>query len=151
MYLKPYEKLSQFWQRSSSDVPVHGYRESEVAALETKYGVTLPADFRDYLLFACPSEHNYDENAGDWWPLADIKSIPEEYKHRISDKEIEGEGASCLFFADYMIWCWAWAICCAEGPYYGRVVVIDGLNDRFSAYSFSAFVNAHIAAKSYLA
>ena len=50
----------------------------------------------------------------------------------------------CLFFADYMAWCWAWIICCEEGEDHGRVAVI-GAGDRRVADSFTDFVKAHIA------
>ncbi|MBQ1497868.1 MAG: hypothetical protein IIZ38_06105 [Sphingomonas sp.] len=50
----------------------------------------------------------------------------------------------CLFFADYMAWCWAWIICCEEGEDHGRVAVI-GAGDRRVADSFTDFVKAHVA------
>jgi hypothetical protein len=48
------------------------------------------------------------------------------------------------FFADYLIWCWAWAIVCGDDENRGRVVVISG-HDRFVADSFAQFVDLHIS------
>ena len=56
---------------------------------------------------------------------------------------IAKDAAKYLFFADYAIWCWAWAIACGEDENHGRVVVISG-QDRFVANSFAQFVDLYI-------
>jgi hypothetical protein len=73
-----------------------------------------------------------------------VKNIPDEYEHEVDNPQIADEAASYLFFADYMIWCWAWAVCCSEGPNRGKVALIGGSPDRFVANSFSEFIDEYL-------
>ena len=78
-----------------------------------------------------------------WWSVDHVRNISDEYQHPISDAELAAEAASYLFFADYMIWSWAWAICCGDGPNRGKIAVISS-PDRFVASSFSEFVDGYL-------
>lgn len=80
-----------------------------------------------------------DNDYVDWWPIDRIKNIPDEYEHDIGNPEIANSASKYLIFADYLIWCWAWAICCDSGPHYGKIAVIGG-NGKFVADSFEEFV-----------
>jgi len=63
----------------------------------------------------------------------------------VSNSQIAGSQAQYLFFADYCIWCWAWAIACTNDGNRGKVAVIGGAPDRFVADSFSDFVQKYLA------
>jgi hypothetical protein len=76
--------------------------------------VQLPNDFREYLLESCPLDDNWDQEATYWWPVDRIRNIPEEYKHEIKNALVARDASTYLFFADYMIWCWARAIECGD-------------------------------------
>jgi hypothetical protein len=78
-----------------------------------------------------------------WWSLDRIKNVANEYEHPIRNAVIARDAAKYLFFADYSIWCWAWAIACGDDENWGRVVVISG-NDRIVADSFAQFVDRYI-------
>jgi hypothetical protein len=110
----------------------------QVEALELRYSVRLPDDFKAYLLAGAPAEYLWDHDCN-WWPVQRIKNIPDEYEHSIGDAAIAAEANAYLFFADYLVWSWAWAICCSDGPNRGKVAIIDGVQDRFVADSFSDF------------
>jgi hypothetical protein len=77
-----------------------------------------------------------------WWPLDRIKNIPEEYAHEIKNDRVARDASRYLFFADYMIWCWAWAIACGDNEDRGRIVVV-GASDVFVADSFAQFVDRY--------
>lgn len=47
---KPYEQLRKYWASVESGAETPTRTEAEIAALEARYDVRLPADFRDYLL-----------------------------------------------------------------------------------------------------
>jgi hypothetical protein len=149
--LKPYEKLQKFWQLSDAQVAESGASETEIEGLEQKYSIRLPSDFRDYLRHSCPKdeEAGYDD-ATSWWHLSRIRNIPEEYEHAITDPIIARDSAKYLFFADYAIWCWAWAICCDNGENRGRVAVISG-RDRLVADSFTEFAVSYVTDQKRLA
>ena len=141
--LKPYERLRKHWDVTKAGVETISHEESEVGALEARYGLRLPDDFRDYLLHSCPRGEwtEWDESLIIWWGLSKIRNIPEEYDHwtTIKNPNVLADAAKYLFFADYCIWCWAWAIDCGEGANRGRIAAIGG-GDRFVADSFAEFV-----------
>jgi hypothetical protein len=115
-------------------------REARIAGIEARYALILPEDFRDYLLGACPDEDHYDAEDTTWWGLDQIRSLPEEYPHAVT-----GELAWCavnkyLVFADFLVWCWAWAINCGDDEHRGKVAIIGGNPDRFVAGSFRDFL-----------
>jgi len=145
--LKPYQKLQDFWRRTKSDITYRPTSEDAVSAIEHEYSIYLPAQFREYLLKSCPFGSGLDDSYTDWWSLERISSVAEEYKgweKRLKNNDVLEYPHSYLFFADYSIWCWAWAICCKQGPNYGRVVQIDKIDDHFVANDFSQFVNEYI-------
>ena len=107
-------------------------------------GVALPDDFRAYLLDESPAVEFMDDYNATWWPIDRIKSIPDEFKDGSNAPGIADEAERYLFFADYLIWSYAWAICCAPGDDFGRVAVIGAPPDRFVADSFSEFVGLYI-------
>ncbi len=120
-------------------------RESAVRKVEQDYGLTLPDDFRDYLLFASPVEQAWDKEMVIWWPIERLRPIPEEYHHPIDAPEVAETAAQWLFFADFSDWSWAWAIHCGDGAQRGRIVLIGGSPDRIVADSFAEFVERHLS------
>lgn len=141
--LSAHEKLVRYCVASGDDIVWGRSDEEAVAGVENRYGVRLSADFRAYLLNACPTDFQMDHNWTLWWTLAQIKSIPEEYDHGLNNAEVAADADGYLFFADYLLWSWAWAICCRPGSNYGRVVAIGG-GGRFVAGSFAEFIDRYI-------
>jgi len=85
-----------------------------------------------------------DDDGIIWWPPKRIHTLREETRRDPSPQccnfEIENEAGSYLIFADFLDWCYAYAICCNDGPNRGKVALV-GLNpDRFVAKSFETFV-----------
>ena len=144
--MSPQDKLRAYWSRADSQTKPIGSTEAEVARLEARIGVRLPDDFRAYLLTSAPSsQHVLGDNLIGWWSASEIKSIPEEYPHDLKNPAIAENAGHFLFFADYCMWCWAWAIGCGDDEHHGRIAVIGGANDRFVADSFSEFIDLYIA------
>jgi hypothetical protein len=133
----------EFWKSSAAG---DGASEAEIQFLEQKYDVRFPADFREYLRRALPTDENmWDDNSSTWWHLNRIKNIPEEYEHAIAHEIVARDAARYIFFADHMIWCSAWAICCDDSENRGRVIVVGGRGgDTFVADSFDEFVDLYI-------
>ncbi len=141
--MKSFEALQQFWAREGG-VETMRLDGHAIEAIERRYGVRFPAEFREYLTNACPKDDfAVDQNCTAWWPLACIKSLSEKYEHPIKDPRIAALAKSSIFFADYMVWCGAWAVACAPGEDYGRVFVISE-GERFVAESFAEFVGLYI-------
>jgi hypothetical protein len=112
--------------------------------LEQRYGLRLPDDFRAYLTSAAPETDWEDYNGFTWWAPERIKSLPDECAGQLADDplhpEIEAEASSYLVFADYLYWCYAYALCCSEGPNRGKVALIRAGPCSFVASSFSRFM-----------
>ena len=137
----PVEALLR-WLHGGSVPEIAKDAEARVAALESRYGIRAPNDFRRYLI-AAPRFETTDDELTAWWTLDRISSIADEYEHVIANPAIAAEAGAYLFFADYMIWAWAWAVCCSDGPNRGRIAFI-GEPDGFVADSFSEFAERYL-------
>jgi hypothetical protein len=110
-----------------------------------KYRVVLPEDFQEFLRLTSPVGEGMDAEMVTWWGFGRVKNIPDEYPHPL-DSIISDDGKKYLFFADYCIWCWAWAISCADDGSRGKVALIAGhTHDRLVANSFSDFVQKYLS------
>ncbi|HTK34415.1 MAG TPA: hypothetical protein VL358_03900 [Caulobacteraceae bacterium] len=138
----PHQRLLSHWAALSYPrVVTHG--EREVASLEAHYGLGTPTDFRTYLLHACSTLDDGGEmdDCNAWWGLERIRPVVEECDDQ-SPMTLTADTRKTLIFADHMIWCWAWAICCDGGRNHGRVMVIGP--DRWVADSFAEFIDRYV-------
>ncbi|HEX8624795.1 MAG TPA: hypothetical protein VF782_06920 [Allosphingosinicella sp.] len=112
--------------------------------LEQRYGTSLPDDFKAYLTDSAPESDWMDNNGLVWWAPERIKNLPDERGTLTPPEqvnpEIEAEAGRYLVFADYLDWCYAYAVCCSDGPNRGKVALIGVSPDRLAAGSFSRFV-----------
>lgn len=138
----PHHKLIRYWEETNLNIAFGPSSEDSVAALEKRYGIAFPEDFRAYLLEVSLEDDQLDEHCTEWWSLQRIKNIPDEYEYPIENPEITQDSQFYIFFADYMFWCWAWAICCKPGKNYGRIVQIG--TDRFVAENFAEFIDFYL-------
>lgn len=134
------QALEELW---SNDVPAlsdHG--SVAVRTIEERHRVRLPDDFADYLRWGSPQKEWVDEGGISWWAVDRIASWHELHDNLpdgIRLPEIEDHASEYLVFADFLDWCCAWAICCAEGSNRGKVALIGVTPDRFVAGSFLSF------------
>lgn len=138
-----YSAVAAHWAASDTDYRPLPNAQACVEELERRYALRLPEDFRDYLTHASPSQTYWDHIGTQWWTINEIKNIPDECPDGPvggPNPEIEAERDYYLVFADFLIWCYAWAICCSDGPNRGRVALIGGAPDGFVADSFREFV-----------
>ncbi len=153
---KPYQRLQRFWQetRDPKDDPRSSFRtpstfragntEAAVAALEFKYQITIPTDFRDYLLHGMPLGENWDSWGTNWWWLDRIRSVREEFPDQAPHASVAHLADKTLFFADWLIWCGAWAIVCSDGPERGKIVCQWSEKPAIVADNFGDFVERYI-------
>lgn len=142
-----YKAIRAHWAANNLGTYTHRAISTDVEALEERYSLQLPEDFRAYLLHASPSATFMDDIGTQWWAANSIASISDECPDGPPGQinpEIEREKDVYLVFADYMFWCYAWAICCSNGPNRGKVALIGGLPDTFVADSFSDFLRLEL-------
>lgn len=145
--LRLYEALSAHWAASNRGFYSRSDTRADVEALEERYSLTLPEDFRAYLLHAAPSATFMDDIGTQWWAAHEIKSISDECPDGPPGQinpEIEREKDAYLVFSDYLIWCYAWAICCSGGPNRGKIALIGGQPDAFVAENFREFLRLEL-------
>lgn len=138
-----FNALAQFWASSDPKSYSPGNAEVQIKALEDRYSIHLPQDFRSYLLNAAPRTRYMDDIGTQWWAAGEIQSVADECPDGTPGKvndEIEREKHAYLIFSDYLIWCYAWAICCSDGPNRGKIALIGGVPDAFVADSFRQFL-----------
>lgn len=130
--------------RGLEPVPLAANGQDVVEKLEGRYQVHLPEDFAAYVVTASPHEDWMDDFGMIWWGAERIKSLRDECPAGSPGgqprAEIEDEAGQYLVFADFLIWCYAYAICCSNGPNRGRIALIGVHPDGFVANSFSSFM-----------
>lgn len=96
------------------------------------------------MLHAAPNGEWMDDDYITWWSPDRIKNISEECGSEPPSGHwhpaIEGVRDHYLVFADYLVWCHAYAICCSDGPNRGKIALIGGEPDEFIADDFTTFV-----------
>src|SRR3954469_25198206 len=116
-------------------------RRTAARNLQERYGLSLPGEFETYLTEGSPQTDSMDDGGIIWWAAERIKSLRDECGPTTPDAQrnpdIESEAHQYLVFADYLDWCYAYAICCSEGANRGKVALIGVKPDRFVARSFS--------------
>lgn len=135
--LSPLERLLLWWDRDPAPDPP----DREIRALEERYSVQLPDDFRRYLLAAMPHGNDWDAEGTRWFPLTEIKSLREECADWETASALDSD--KLLVFADFLIWCYAWAVDCSDTVNRGRVALITG-NDHYVADSFDEFLGCYL-------
>ena len=119
-----------------------------VDAFEQSNSLALPSDFKAYLIFACPQRTYWDHIGTQWWALDEIKSVAEEcpdWPPKHLGLEVKQEPDQYLVFADFLIWCYAWAICCSNSENRGKVAIVGSGHNCIVAGSFREFLVLELA------
>ena len=122
--------------------------EEQISLFESKYGVTLPKDMREYFGAIDGMEMNTSEGElmVSFWQLSRVRPIPEEYSdpsHRASDHYMRVPNPECYFcFADYMIESEVYAIRLSADPSVKNTVIAYEGTEK--AESFSDFVRKYL-------
>jgi hypothetical protein len=137
-----YPALAAYWSTSDPDYETQG-PSAFVGALEERYSLSLPEDFRSYLLHAAPSTSFMDDTGTQWWSVREVRSLVDECPDVSPGRpnvEIEQQRHAYLVFSDFLFWAYGWAICCSDGLNRGKIALIGGLPDGFVADSFRQFL-----------
>lgn len=143
----PSQWLKEAWANDRTYEPRRSNASAQVEAIEARYDIRIPEDFRAYLCDVAPLSDFMDDVGTSWWSIENVKNVPDECSTppgKINPK-IEMESDKYLIFADYLIWCYAWAICCSESANRGKIALIGGMPNDFVADDFRQFVALEFA------
>ena len=106
----PWNRVIENWRRSNIAIR-SGVSADAIAAFESKYGVLLPTDVREYFVAADGTGDEMDNDLYRFWPLAEVKPVHEE----LADTELFSYPdrfayPACFVFADHCINCWDYAL-----------------------------------------
>jgi hypothetical protein len=101
-----HEILTRWWSATNAEIKTCPSTATEIAAIEAHHGVTLPEDFRAYLLAGTPTFENWDAEDGNWWPINRITSIAEGTSIPLKGT-LAKNASKHLLFLDYHDFAWA--------------------------------------------
>ena len=96
------------WRRSEIVIP-RGVTETEIAAFETKHGVVLSSDVRQYFIAANGTGDDMDEGLYRFWPLAEVRPVHDVLVSERFTYPDRFAYPDCFAFADHCINCWDYA------------------------------------------
>jgi hypothetical protein len=131
--------------RSNGATPNGGASAHEIEAFEAQCGIRLPSDVRAYFALLNGMDDNaLDADLINFWSLKRVRSVAEEFAHQ----EPAPPPANTFFcFADYSVWCNAYAVRLSEnGSEPAPVVAVySGVDLIPSSESFVAFLRAYVS------
>jgi hypothetical protein len=147
--LTSHQKLREYWTAQGLKIS-SGASEEDVVTFESRNGVVLPQDFRNYFLKINGMVQDFgsgcDRKGFAFCPLSMVKSVAKECaKHPTVPVHEEEEADRYFVFADYLQWCWAYAIHLdASSPGTNQVINVGTLRPKVVADSFTEFVNLYV-------
>lgn len=144
----PHSKLISHWKSQKLKI-APGNSEDKVREFESRNGVFLPTDLREYFLsvdgMAQIGGHDCDQKGFSFWPLARVRSVPKECaEQELADPEIENPD-QYFVFADYLQWSWAYAIYLSERlSEANQIIHVGTLRPKVIAGSFTQFVDLYL-------
>lgn len=108
-----WQRILARWRRQGREVPPPPSAD-DVRAFEERYAVRLPDAVREYFLTAGGlGQYDPDADLFCFWRLGEVKPVHEELGPNYPDR-LEYPGH--FVFADYGLWCWAYAVKLTADP-----------------------------------
>ena len=138
--------LREHWN-TNGIYPSGGTNAVEIAAFEAQHDIVIPADLRDFLL-----EFNgtLDMSGTDYFRFLQLEDFTSSDRHPVMSF---GEAFAAkhpsipngfYVFADYLQWCYGYAIQLGKGVERNDVVLIGGLTTPVVANSFTEFMSLYM-------
>lgn len=136
-----WHRIREKWEQDGLQVP-SGVTAQQLEAFEERYSVALPASMRTYFQVA-DGNSDMGNDYFTFWPLREVKLVSEELTSPIHTNR--HDYPQCFIFADYLLWCWAYAVRLnsdsqADGPVY----LISGKEKTIMAASFLEFMQKYV-------
>ena len=136
-------RLGHHWRAQGLE-PAPGVSADEILRFEAQAGVRLPADLRTYFeTFNGLTDSAMDGELISFWPLARVRSVVAELNHQ---EAVAPDGRALYCFADYSIWCNAYAVRLSDVTRAETdvVAVYSGVDLIPVASTFADFLRAYL-------
>ncbi|ETX08871.1 SMI1/KNR4 family protein [Candidatus Entotheonella palauensis] len=144
----PEKQLKDHWEHQSIKITL-GVKEEQIKNFESKYGMFLPTDVRNY--FLCMNgmgtywPNDRDREGFSFWPLERVKAVGDELENLQTELLAPQEARTCFLFADYLDWSWAYAMRLSESYRDPSPVILVGMETLIQvADSFTEFVGLYV-------
>ena len=142
----PHERLTRRWTEQGIRL-APGAPLERIERVEHELGLNMPADFKEYFLHVDGSwgHVEIDDPLGfSFWPLAQLKTVEAIVEEHRLEGQLHVEGY--VVFADYLQWCWAYAICLdPANADYGQIAHVGTLRPKTVARDFASFVDCYLS------
>ena len=145
---KASKKLINHWTGQGLKIEP-GVTRQDIHEFESKNGVTMPQDLRDYFQhvngMAQDARNSCDKQGFAFWPLCQVKSVAEELADQSLDMPEIPNQDRYFVFADYLQRSWAYAIDFgAPSTESAHVIHVGTLKFKIVAESFDRFVDLYV-------
>jgi len=103
----PWHHVIERWRRGKLAIRP-GASAAAITEFESTWSVVLPRDVREYFATVDGMKNGVmDDDGFRFWPLAEVEPVHEELTSIHPDRQAYPD---CFLLADYMIWCWGYAV-----------------------------------------
>ncbi len=137
-----WHSIRQKWEQEGLPAPP-GVIVEALSAFERGYSVALPHAMRGYFE-ATNGNGGMDRDFYTFWPLEEMKPVREELVDPIHTDRFDYP--DCYLFADYLLWCWAYAIhLTGDAETNGPIYLVGGETPVVVAATFLEFMQKYAA------
>ena len=135
-----WHSIRRKWEQEGLESPP-GVTLEALSAFERGYSVVLPTAMRDYFEVA-NGNGDMGRDFFTFWPLGEVKLVSEELVDPIHTDRFDYP--DCYLFADYLLWCWAYAIhLTGDAETSGPVYLVGGETPVVVAATFLEFMQKY--------
>lgn len=112
-----WNRIISIWRASNIDIRP-GVSLDAINRFEQRHNVILPEAVRDYFRTADGMGDDMDNEMFRFWPIQEVKPVEEVLADTENGMVYPDRYAypNCFVFADYCIWCWAYAVRLTDDP-----------------------------------
>jgi hypothetical protein len=140
------EKLLAHWRSIDLRIP-SGNSPAVISDFEARHHVIFPDDFHEYFLAVNGMSrvvgHDCDKNGFSFWQLERVKPASGETQKNKSLLLSVEQPDHYFLFADYLQWCWAYAIRLGPDTCPNDVILVGTLKPQKAASTFSEFLELY--------
>jgi hypothetical protein len=146
--MEPGTSLVAHWRHLGLSI-AQGNPEEKLSEFESRFRISLPLDFRGYLStvdgMAQLGGQDCDKNGFSFWPLRRIEPMARVCADNSLEVPEVRSPERYFVLADYLQWCWGYAICLGESAIEsGTVIHVGTIRPKNVATSFTEFVDLYL-------